>query len=68
MAGAILALAAVFAVTIAVQTGVFLLGAVLFPVGFCMLYLMAACLYLPHSLGLHSDLASRQNKFYGIGD
>ena len=40
MAGAILALAAVFAVTIAVQTGVFLLGAVLFPVGFCMLYLM----------------------------
>lgn len=40
MAGAILALAAVFAVTIAVQTGNFLLGAILFPVGFCMLYLM----------------------------
>jgi formate/nitrite transporter len=40
MAGAILALAAVFAVTIAVQTGSALLGAVLFPVGFCMLYLM----------------------------
>jgi len=40
MAGAILALAAVFAITIAVQTGSFLLGAVLFPVGFCMLYLM----------------------------
>ena len=40
MAGAILALAAVFAITIAVQTGVFLIGAVLFPVGFCMLYLM----------------------------
>ena len=40
MAGAILALAAVFAVTVAVQTGVFLIGAVLFPVGFCMLYLM----------------------------
>ncbi len=40
MAGAILALAAVFAITIAVQTGIFLLGAVLFPVGFCMLYLM----------------------------
>jgi len=40
MAGAILALAAVFAVTIAVQTGIFLLGAILFPVGFCMLYLM----------------------------
>lgn len=40
MAGAILALAAVFAVTISVQTGQPLLGAVLFPVGFCMLYLL----------------------------
>ncbi|WP_163574225.1 formate/nitrite transporter family protein [Halomonas faecis] len=40
MAGAILALAAVFAVTVAVESGSFLLGAVLFPVGFCMLYLM----------------------------
>ncbi|MDG5499554.1 formate/nitrite transporter family protein [Marinobacter sp. BGYM27] len=40
MAGAILALAAVFAITIAVQTGNFLIGAILFPVGFCMLYLM----------------------------
>ncbi|MDM1269959.1 formate/nitrite transporter family protein [Acinetobacter indicus] len=40
MAGAILALAAVFAVTIAVQTGVPLIGALLFPVGFCMLYLL----------------------------
>jgi formate/nitrite transporter len=40
MAGAILALAAVFAVTVAVQTGVFLIGALLFPVGFIMLYLM----------------------------
>ncbi len=40
MAGAILALAAVFAVTINVQTGQPLLGAVLFPVGFCMLYLL----------------------------
>jgi formate/nitrite transporter len=40
MAGAILALAAVFAVTIAVQTGVFLIGAILFPVGFCLIYLM----------------------------
>ena len=40
MAGAILALAAAFAVTVAVQTGVFLIGAILFPVGFCMLYLM----------------------------
>ncbi|MEV0106742.1 formate/nitrite transporter family protein [Nocardia sp. NPDC050799] len=40
MAGAILALAAAFAVTITVQTGQALLGAVLFPVGFCMLYLL----------------------------
>ncbi|SFR75855.1 formate/nitrite transporter [Marinobacter daqiaonensis] len=40
MAGAILALAAAFAITITVQTGSPLLGAVLFPVGFCMLYLM----------------------------
>src|SRR5919199_2213174 len=40
MAGAILALAAWFAVTINVSTGQPLLGAVLFPVGFCMLYLL----------------------------
>ena len=40
MAGAILALAAVFAITVAVQTGSPLVGAILFPVGFCMLYLM----------------------------
>src|SRR5206468_12761442 len=40
MAGAILALAAWFAVTINVQTGQPLAGAVLFPIGFCMLYLL----------------------------
>ncbi|BBX20557.1 formate transporter [Mycolicibacterium duvalii] len=40
MAGAILALAAAFAVTITVQTGNALVGAVLFPVGFCLLYLL----------------------------
>lgn len=40
MAGAILALAAAFAVTISVKTGEPLLGAVLFPVGFCMLHLL----------------------------
>ncbi len=40
MAGAILALSAAFAVTVAMQTGSHLLGAVLFPVGFIMLYLM----------------------------
>jgi len=40
MAGAILALAACFAVTINVQTGQPLAGAILFPVGFCLLYLL----------------------------
>jgi formate transporter len=40
MAGALLALAAVFAVSITVQTGSPLIGALLFPVGFCMLYLL----------------------------
>jgi formate/nitrite transporter len=40
MAGALLALAAVFAVSITVQTGSALVGALLFPVGFCMLYLL----------------------------
>jgi formate/nitrite transporter len=39
MAGAILALAAVFAVTVTVQTGYPIIGAILFPVGFCILYL-----------------------------
>lgn len=40
MAGAILALSAAFAVTVTAQTGSALLGAVLFPVGFIMLYLV----------------------------
>jgi formate/nitrite transporter len=40
MAGAILALAAVFAVSMTVQTGSPLIGAMLFPVGFSMLYLL----------------------------
>ncbi|WP_296280682.1 formate/nitrite transporter family protein [uncultured Acinetobacter sp.] len=40
MAGAILAIAAVFAITVGIQTGVPLVGALLFPVGFCMLYLL----------------------------
>lgn len=40
MAGAILALAAAFAVTVTVNTGNPLVGALLFPVGFCMLYLL----------------------------
>lgn len=40
MAGAILALAAAFAVTISVNTGSALAAALLFPVGFCMLYLL----------------------------
>ena len=40
MAGAILSLAAAFAVTVTVQTGQPLVGAMLFPVGFIMLYLL----------------------------
>src|SRR5262249_53390001 len=40
MAGAILALAAAFAVSVTVQTGYPIIGAILFPVGFCMLYLL----------------------------
>ena len=40
MAGATLALAAIFAITVAVKTGIPLVGAILFPVGFIMLYLM----------------------------
>src|SRR3989442_5495131 len=44
MAGAILALAAWFAVTMSVNTGQRLLGAVLFPVRFCMLYLLGFAL------------------------
>lgn len=40
MAGAILGLAAIFAITVGVKTGSPLVGAVLFPVGFIMLYLM----------------------------
>jgi len=40
MAGAILALAAGFAVTITVQTGNALIGALLFPVGFSLIYLL----------------------------
>ena len=40
MAGAILALSAAFAVTVTVNTGNPLIGALLFPVGFCMLYLL----------------------------
>nr|WP_206040603.1 formate/nitrite transporter family protein [Rhodococcus sp. HNM0563] len=40
MAGAILTLGAAFAITVTVQTGNALLGAILFPVGFCLLYLL----------------------------
>lgn len=40
MAGAILALSAVFAISVNVQTGYPIIGAILFPVGFCMLYLL----------------------------
>ncbi len=40
MAGALLALAAAFAITVTQTTGQPLIGALLFPVGFCMLYLL----------------------------
>lgn len=40
MGGAILSLAAAFAITVTAQTGSSLLGAMLFPVGFVLLYLM----------------------------
>jgi formate transporter len=40
MGGALLALGAVFAVTATQQTGYPLIGAILFPVGFCTLYLL----------------------------
>src|SRR6267378_4296257 len=40
MAGAILAMATAFAITVTVQTGQPLAGAILFPVGFCILYLL----------------------------
>src|SRR3954466_9747693 len=40
MAGALLTLAAWFAVTMGVNTGQPLVGAILFPVGFCILYLL----------------------------
>lgn len=40
MAGAALALAAMFAITVTIKTGSPLVGALLFPVGFIMLYLM----------------------------
>lgn len=40
MGGALLSLAAAFAVTVSVTTGVPLLGALLFPIGFIMLYLL----------------------------
>jgi formate/nitrite transporter len=40
MAGAVLGLAAIFAITVATKTGSPLVGALLFPVGFIMLYLM----------------------------
>ena len=40
MAGAILCLAAAFAVMVSQQTGYPIVGAILFPVGFCILYLL----------------------------
>ena len=54
MAGAILALAAAFAVTITVNTGSLILGSVLFPVGFCMLYLLG---FRPGNRRVHAGAA-----------
>ena len=66
MAGAILALAAWFAVTINVHTGQPLAGAVLFPVGFCMLYLLGFDLLdrrvRAHALGLARQAAGRDGR------
>jgi hypothetical protein len=45
MTSAFLLLAAVFSITIAVNTGSFLLGAILFPLGLCTLYLMGFGFY-----------------------
>jgi hypothetical protein len=45
MTSAFLLLAAVFSITIAVNTGSFLLGAILFPLGLCTLYLMVFGFY-----------------------
>lgn len=53
MGGAILALGAVFAVTVGVQTGQPLIGALLFPVGFCMLYLLGYDLLTGYSCSPH---------------
>ncbi|NIZ14449.1 formate/nitrite transporter family protein [Phaeobacter sp. HF9A] len=53
MAGAILALAAGFAVTVTVNTGNPLIGALLFPVGFCMLSLPGPLEFLKR---LYKDL------------
>ena len=66
MAGAILALAAWFAVTINVQTGTPIIGAVLFPVGFCMLYLLGFDLltgvFVLSPLGLARQAARRDGR------
>ena len=63
MAGAILALAAAFAVTVSVNTGNPLIGALLFPVGFCLLYLMGFDLLTGvFTLGLHGG-----NRVHGMG-
>jgi hypothetical protein len=53
MAGAILGLAAAFAVMINVQTGYPIIGAILFPVGLCMLYLQTC---LGRALGINPQI------------
>src|SRR5260370_7868659 len=62
MAGAILALAAWFAVMASVQTGYPIIAAILFPVGFCMLYLLGfdllTCVFVLTPLACISHLAA----------
>lgn len=62
MAGAILALAAVFAVTVTVQTGYAIIGAILFPVGFCMLYLLGFDLVARRSIKIFMGPWSQRNR------
>ena len=62
MAGAILGLAAVFAITINITTGSPLLGSILFPIGFILLYLMGFDLLTGVFILLPLALITKQNK------
>mgnify|MGYP006369071381 FL=1 len=62
MAGAILGLAAVFAITINITTGSPLLGSILFPIGFILLYVMGFDLLTGVFILLPLALITKQNK------